>query len=494
MLSKRQIFEIHRLHDQTMSTREIAGILRIDRRSIAKYLKNPEAVVQKRKRKPGKLDPYKNNIKEMVEIFPKIKAPVVLRNIKEHGFEGEISIIRKYLRHLRQKSLQREPFIRFESKPGVQVQVDWAHFHSLDYGEDCRRRLYGLVMVEAHSRMLFVWFTHSQKQQCFHQGLLKGFQYFGGTPKVIVVDNMLTAVTERVGSCIRFNESFLDFSRHFHISPHACTIRAPHEKGKVENAIKYIRHSFWPLRQCVDLKDTQKQGEHWLNTVANVRKHQTTGQRPVDRLQKESLRPLPNHLPDARETSSPLVHKDFGVRFDTNVYTVPPWTIGGHLTLKADQNQVILFHKDKQVARHNRCWKKNIRVELPEHIEQVKKLNKKILQDQQVVVFLSLGRLARNFLEQMVETKTPIRKNIIRLLALKDEYGQTSLLYALQKAFSKKLYRADYVENILFQEMTPATNHLPVKLKQEKLNSILLTTPSLEEYDCIAVIKRKKNG
>lgn len=493
MLSKRIIFEIHRLIDQGLSQREIACQLRIDRASVAKYLDNPERILRKRKKKPAKLDPYRDLINEMVQKCPRIKAPVVLRKIRELGFDGEITIVRNLLRTLRKESALRVPYIRFESKPGMQVQVDWAHFPSLDYGSDSRRKLYALVMVEAHSRMLFVWFTHSQRQECLHQGLLMGFKYFGGSPKVVVVDNMLTAVTERIGPCIRFNESFLDFLRHFHITPHACTIRAPHEKGKVENGIKYIRRNFWPLIKCADLKDAQQQVLHWLNTVANVRKHQTTGQRPVDRLRKEMLRPLPDMLPDCRETCSPMVHKDFGVRFDTNVYTVPPWTIGKKITLKADQNQVCIYFKDRQVALHARCWKKNTRIELPEHKELVRKLHKNMLRDRRVLVFLSLGPTAEQYLEQMIQAKRPVKKNIVRLLALKDEYGRTSFLYALQKALDRKLYGADYVQNILFQEMTPVTRHLPVKLKQEKLNEILLTAPSLEEYDSIALQKRRKN-
>lgn len=494
MLNKRLIFEIHRLHEEKMSAREIAAKLRINRETVGKYLKEPERVLEKRKCRPGKLTPYQDAIKEMVKEFPRIKAPVVLRAIREQGFQGEITIVRQYLRQLRRDSGQQEAFIRFESGPGKQVQVDWAHCSSLDYDKDCRRKLYGLVMVESHSRMLSVWFTHSQKQECLHQGLLHGFRNFGGTPKELVVDNMLTAVTERIGANIRFNEAFLDFLRHFRITPRACTIRAPHEKGKVENAIKYIRQNFLPLRTFKDLADAQQQVEHWLTTVANVRKHATTGQRPVDRIEKEALRPLPELLPDCRETCTLLVHKDFGVRFDANVYTVPPTTIGKRLVLKADHQDVTLFYKDRQVARHTRCWRKKCRIELPQHVEQVRKLSRKILQNQQVRVFLSFGRVARLFLEQMVAAKVPLRKNIARLLQLKDEYGQTSLLYALQQALERKLYSAAYVENILFQEMTPTHTHQPVKLKQEKLNEILLTTPSLEEYDAIAVARRRKNG
>ncbi len=76
-------------------------------------------------------------------------------------------------------------------------------------------------MLESHSRVLFVVFTHSQNQATLHQCLTSAFLCFGGTPKELVVDNMVTAVTERVGSMIRFNEAFLDFLRHFGITPKA---------------------------------------------------------------------------------------------------------------------------------------------------------------------------------------------------------------------------------------------------------------------------------
>jgi hypothetical protein len=131
---------------------------------------------------------------------------------------------------------------------------------------------------------------------------------------------------------------------------------------------------------------------------------------------------------------------------------------------------------------------------LPIHLEQVKKIKKKLLQDRQVLVFLSLGEIALLFLEKITDSSMPIRKNIAGLLKLQDEYGESSLLYAMKKAMEKKLYDADYVRNILYQEMTPVNQHLPVRLKQEDLNEIRLTTPPLAEYDAIAVKRRNHHA
>ena len=165
----------------------------------------------------------------MVKDYPQIKAPVVLQHIQATGFAGEITIIRYYLRELRQE--KKQAFIRFESRPGEEFQIDWGHFGSLVYGKRSRK-LYALVVIESYSRVLFVVFTHSQNQATLHRCLVAAFLYFGGTTEELVMDNMVTAVTERVGSMIRFNEAFLDFLRHFGITPKACNIRHPMKKGK----------------------------------------------------------------------------------------------------------------------------------------------------------------------------------------------------------------------------------------------------------------------
>ncbi len=490
MINKRTLFEIHRLRNMKFSIRQIASTLNLDRQTVAKYIKHPDIVRKPGPGRPSKLDPFREKIKEIVKEYPNIKAPVVLREINEHGFDGEITIVRQYLRIIKHDMFNKQPFIRFESGPGRQMQIDWGHFGSLTY-EDSTRKLYALAVIESHSRMLYVVFTHSQKQEVLHQSLVQAFQYFGGTPKEIVVDNMLTAVTERIGSMIRFNELFLDFLRHFSITPVACNVRAPHEKGKIENSIKYLRNNFWPLRKFSDLEDVNHQVLSWLNTTANQRKHQTTGQKPVIRFVKKALKPLPEPLPDFRETHTLMVYKDFGVRFDTNIYTVPPRLVGKSVTLKADSRAISVYYKEKPVAIHVRTWQKKQRVDLPSHREQVKKLKKKVFMDKQIRVFMSFGQEAVDYLEKLYDAAQPLKKNITCLLALNDEYGTASLIYALKKALHHKLYGSAYIQNILYQEMSPSIHHQPVTLKNDELNSIRLTKPNLAEYDAIALKGRK---
>ncbi|MEA2101817.1 MAG: IS21 family transposase [Thermodesulfobacteriota bacterium] len=489
MIDRQMVFEVHRLKNMGYSQRKIARELRLGRDTVGRYLKEPDRVYAVNKSRPSKLDAYHELIDQMLEEYPYANAPVILQRIQSEGFDGEISIVRGYLRKKRGQFKSRQAFIRFESPPGRQMQIDWGHFNTLTYG-NTKRRLYALVVTEAYSRMLYVEFTHSQRQEALHQGLLSAFKFFGGTPQEVIVDNMLTAVIERQGSVIRYNDAFLDFLRVFGINPKACNVRAPYEKGKVERSIGYIRQNFWPLRSFKDLSDVQAQMRGWLNGTANVRIHQTTGERPFERFDKAALRPLPQMLPDCRETTSVVVHKDFAVQFDGNAYTVPPWSIGKQLTIKADQTAVSIYHKDKLIATHKRCWERKKRIEIPSHQEQVRKLHKRLWQDRQVAMFSSLGTEALDYIEALAGARQPIKKNVIRMLALKDEYGATSLIYAIRKAMEYKAYGADYIENILYQEMTPQKKHPPLKMRNDALNHIQLTEPSLAEYDTY-VLKRR---
>ena len=492
MIDRKTVFEIHRLKNAGYSARLIARETRLGRDTVKKYLEHPEGAVVPKRPRESKLDNHRNQIDSLLEEYPLIQAPVVLQRLQEKGFDGRITIVRDYLRKQRGAVLKnRQAFIRFESAPGRQMQIDWGHFDTLTYGTT-KRKLYALAVVESYSRMLYVQFTHSQRQEVLHQGLLNAFEYFAMSPEEIVVDNMLTAVTERCGRIIRFNDAFLDFLRPFKIVPVACNIRSPQEKGKIERSIQYIRQNFWPARTFSDLMDVQNQVNQWRDNVANVRIHQTTGEKPIDRFVGVVPKPLPEGLPDCRETETVLVHKDYAVIFDGNQYTAPPWTVGKHLILKADYNTVTLYHLQKQVTAHFRSWERKQRIELPSHREQVKKLQNKLWRERDIALLSSLCPEAVDYLSAIAEGRQPVKKTATILLSLKDKYGEAALICAIRKAIAHKAYGAEYIRNILHQENTPKKQHPPVKLKNEELNNIRLAEPSLAEYDAY-ILKRKRD-
>jgi len=491
MIDKRTLFEMHRLAHEGLSMRHIARTVGLHRETVSKYLHDPHP-----QRAPltraSKLDPFKDEMDRLLEIDPTVSAVVMRQRLADQGFDGGIGIVRTYLQGLRAAAKKRRPVIRFESAPGVQCQIDWGHFGSLTYGATTRK-LYCLGVVECHSRLLYVEFTHSQRQDTLHRCLLGAFRFFQGTPKELVHDNMVTAVLERQGPLVRFNEQFLEFLRPFKMVPIACNVAQPQEKGKVEKgAIHYIRHNFWPLRTVRDLADLQTQADHWRDQVANLRLHSTTGQRPIDRFDPKAMRPLPTLLPDCRDTAPAKVHTDFAIHFDGNTYTVPPWLIGKSVTVKADHHHLTCYFKDKAVATHPRCWQRKQRLELPQHREVALKRHRRHWHSQEVAAFISLGEAAKRYLEGLALSGQPLTQSLKRLLALKDEYGTQALLDAIQRATQHRAYGAHYIENILYQEMTPQRQHAPVRLQQSHLNHIRLEEPSLQDFDAF-VIKRNRS-
>ena len=486
MIDRQTVFEIHRLRNEGLAVRRISRMLKLNRETVLNYLNNPLRKPVARVKASRKLDPFKEEIARLLELDPQASAVVIGQRITTKGYAGGITILRDYLRALGRRSIERTAYIRFESPPGEQMQIDWGHFGTLCYNGHLRK-LYSLAVTESFSRMLYVQFTHSQKQETLQQGLLDGFLFFGGCPKELVFDNMPTAVTERVGRLIRFNDRFLTFLTQLRIFPRACNPGAAHEKGKVERAIGYLRKNFWPLRRFADLADVNHQVRDWLASVANVRIHQGTGERPGDRFKNVALQPLPTALPDCRQSLTVKVHKDFAVRFDANSYTAPPWSVGRQLTLKADQFTVSLYERHKQIVTHPRCWQRKQRIELPAHQELVRKIHKTLWADRQVALFAALGPAAREYLNALSEAHQPIRKSVKLLLGLSDQYGSPSLLWAIEKALDHRAYGADYIQNILYQQQLPRRRHLPVSLKKPELNDIRLPQPCLAEYDSLVL-------
>ncbi len=489
MIERRTIFEIHRLADKRVSNREIARTLHLDRGTVSKYLNDPNPIKPVRKR-ATKLEPFYDEIQHLLNIDPAVSAVVLQQRLKPLGFQGGLSILTEHLRKARPK--EKKAFIRFESKPGQQCQTDWGHFGTLVYGNTVRK-LYCLAVIECHSRLLYLEFTHSQRQEALHRALLNAFLFFAGTPIELVHDNMLTAVLERDGPLVRFNEAFLDFLRPFKIVPTPCNVGQAHEKGKVEKgAIHYIRHNFWPLRSFGNLDEVQIQANQWRDEVANTRVHSTTGERPVDRFKPESMKPLPQFLPDCRDTAFAKVHSDFSIHFDGNTYTVPPWLIGKTVVVKADHQSLTIFFKDKAIAAHKRSWHRHQRVESACHRETARKYSHHKWLSEDVALLMSLGDEAKLYVEHLAASQQSLKKNVTRLLALKQDYGTSALICAIQKALAHRAYGSDYIENILYQEMTPNRSHPPVRLQnQEALNRIRLQEPSLADYDSLVVKRRK---
>ena len=273
--------------------RAIAKQLGCSRNTVRRYLREADARRYKQRvPRPCKLDPYKDYLRQRVEqARPRwIPATVLLREISERGYDGGISQLKAWLAPL--KTSEPEPVVRFETPPGKQMQAD---FTVVRRGRD---PLLALVATLGYSRATFVKFTTREDATTLCACLREAFDYFGGVPEQVLFDNTKAVVIERdaYGEGLhRWNDELRELAEDCGFTPRLCRPYRAKTKGKVERFNGYLKGSFLvPLAASLEaagLKlDVQAANVHvrrWLDEVANVRVHGTTGAVPALRLADE---------------------------------------------------------------------------------------------------------------------------------------------------------------------------------------------------------------
>jgi transposase len=498
MLTTDQINDLHRLYwSERWPIRKIERHLRMSWRTIKKYLDAPAQVPAQRQRQ-SKLDPFKPHISAWLEKDPTVTAAVIEQRLRPLGYRGGHSILREYVHTFRPQLKPNRAFLRMEPPPGERFEVDWGHFGALDYAAD-KRKLYAFALVEAHSRMLYLEFTHSQSFETFVRCHVHAFTAFGGVAREIAYDNLATAVAEHDGRLVRFLPRFLAFAREYGFYPKACNLAAGWEKGKVERAIGYVRQNFWPLRDFTDLHDANRQVRHWLSEVANQRQHRETRERPMDRFKADVLRPLPVIPYDYRDTVEALVHKDLRLQFDGNRYCVPPRFVGRRLTLKADSSSVTIYNRVQEIVSYPRSWRRGqtlgadrFEAELAESRPAAKRS-----QAQQrlfaVLDGLCSQAMLEAYLRDISDTDRALSRQLADLLELVRQYGPQLVADAIEKASAARAFGADYIANILRQQQTPRQTHPPLRLRDPRLNGLATDPLSLLEYDAFILEAGKES-
>jgi transposase len=317
------------LSGQHLSIRAIARRLDISRNTVRKYLRAPGLPVAKaRPRRPSKMDPFRNHVRRRLAAGVE-NCVVLLRDLRAQGYVGSYSILKDYVRPLRLGRAVKAT-VRFETKPAEQAQVDFRHFPFLT--PDGQRHWYwGFVMVLAWSRLLYVEFIRRADVTSFIRCHLNAFERFGGLPRTCLYDNTKVVVLGRDSHGVpHWNATFLDFALRLGFEARLCRPYRAQTKGRVESGVKYVKHNFWPAAAFVDSIDLNRQAHTWMDGVANVRVHGTTGERPVDRFAHEAahLLPLPGPerlAPFMREERR--VGRDGFVAWERGWYGVP-WTWG----------------------------------------------------------------------------------------------------------------------------------------------------------------------
>ena len=328
MLDQGEVFMIHQLRRDGLTIRAIAQRTGLDRKTVRKYLALGLDVPAygPRPPQPSVIDDYRTYLKQRLKAYPELTAVRLCREIRELGFAGSYDTVKRAVARLRpprQSGFEH----RFETPPGRQAQVDFAHFQvRFTAAPDQARTIWLFSLVLGHSRYLFCRFVLRQDLPTVVRCHLEAFAALGGVPEQILYDRMRTAVVgDGDDGHIVYNRQLLELARHFGFTPRACAAYRAKTKGKVERPFRYIRQDFFLGRECRDLEDLNAQLDHWLQTVANARKHGTTGRVVGEAFAAEqaSLQPLPAIPFTAVLRVERRVSRDGMVSVDGNEYSVP---------------------------------------------------------------------------------------------------------------------------------------------------------------------------
>src|SRR5256885_6557229 len=307
---------------QGLNASQIAKALTLDPRTVAYWLAQEHFRPRQPRKQPSKLDPFKPEIVRMLERYP-YSAAQVFQRLREHGFDGGSSLVKASVRPVRPR--RQAAFLTLAFAPGECAQVDWGSFGAVPVGQT-HRQLRFLVMVLCYRRMLYVECTVPQTMEHFLACHQHAFDFFGGIPHKVMVDNLKSAVLKRaVGDAPVLNPTYLDFATHHGFTIAPCNVGKGNEKGRVENGVGYVKKNFLAGLELPDFSVLNPAARHWLDTVGTVRLHSETRGQPVQawHTERPDLSPPPLHPFDTAPVSQVRASRQFRITVETNRYSVP---------------------------------------------------------------------------------------------------------------------------------------------------------------------------
>jgi len=388
--------------------------------------------------RPSRIDAYLPLIRATLERFPSLTASRLFAMAHERGYRGSPD----HFRHLIAQHRPRRPaeaYLRLRSLPGEQAQVDWAHFGHLQIGR-AKRPLMAFVMVLSHSRQIFLRFFLDARMENFLRGHVAAFTAWGGAPRVLLYDNLKSAVLERQGDAIRFHPTLLHFAGHYRFEPRPVAVARGNEKGRVERAIGYVRLAFFAARSFTDLDDLNAQAEDWCNGLAAERRCPADPDRRVGAVfaeERPHLLPLPDNPAPLLERVAVKVGKTPYARFDLNDYSVPHTHVRRTLTVLADTHEVRITDGAQVLACHRRSYDKGAQVEQEVHLQALIAHKRAARQHRATDRLAQAVPASQDLLLRAAERGSNLGAITTGLTRLLDRYGAAEVQVAIREALDR---------------------------------------------------------
>jgi len=433
------------------------------------------------------LEPFLPFVLETFSKYPTLTARRLYDMVYERGYRGSVDHFRHLMTLYRPKPTA-EAYLRLRTLPGEQAQTDWGHFGHVTIGL-AKRPLMAFVMVLSYSRKIFLRFYLNARMENFLRGHEAAFNYFGGVARVLLYDNLRSAVLERQGDNIRFHPTLLDFAGHYRYEPRPVAVARGNEKGRVERSIRYIRDSFFAARKWESIDDLNTQALAWCDGIAADRpcpEQPTNSVRAVFAEEKSALIALPDNPYPIIERVEVQVGKTPYVRYDLNDYSIPYNYVRRTLTVAATIDTVLILAGTEAIAQHARSYAKGVQVENAAHIQELVAKKRQASQHRGQDRLMHAVSTADVVLKRAAELGFNMGQITMRMLQLLDDYGVAEMRAALDTAIAKDTPHPNSIR-IILEQRRHGQNKLPLislDLPQDKRVRELVVTPhNLIDYD-----------
>lgn len=477
------------LHAQGKSARAIAKELGISRNTVHAALRKENPPKYSRPPRPNpKLEPFLDQIKQMF-VEKKFIGSRILRELEKLGYQGGSTALYTYLRAV--KAAQPDPRLtmRFETPPGHQAQFDWSPYTVSIGNAVVKVSVFCLTL--GYSRRKFYWPSLNESQVSIFEALEVSLRYFGGCPKQLLVDNAGSFVTNAHPEHFQWNTHFLELCGHYAIQPVACAPYRARTKGKVERPFFYleqhlIKGGAWENFDALTHDLARFSAEELDHLV-----HSTTGERPIDRFQKEKdlLTPLPALPFVGTHEEMRKVSWDCFVSFRGSSYAVPPEYAGKHVWLRPSQGTRFLIRNQKgqEIVQHDIAQQKGSIVVYPSHYEKLKKSLPKtrvVLEEAFLRQFPDHQSFVRGIFIQHKPNGVDHLRGILRLVEF---YPREALLSAFNKAEELNSYSHKFVRALLESSAGPQQRQLTLAGFQDQTTTSDLSSNLAAETSSAAL-------
>ena len=338
---------------QGLSCSEIVRRTSLDRRTVKGYIDHPERINRPRRSVPraSKVDRYRDEIASLLDDDIAYQASTIYDKLKLNGYEGCYELVKRVVRNAKAE-LTRKAYIRFETDPARQAQVDFGEF-MVEMPDGTVKKFYLFAMILGYSRMLYCELLERCEMVSFLEAHIRAFEFFGGVPYEILYDRMKNVFIRRVAGKTKFTQSLVDLAVHYGFNPEVAPAYSPWVKGKVERPMDFVREGWWRGYAFSDLAAANRDLASWL-AEKSQRKHGTTHECVDVRFAREKphLLNLPPQPCDISERLYRVVNKDCTISVNCNRYVVEHTLVCKKVLVRLMHNHLRVFDDARLVVAY----------------------------------------------------------------------------------------------------------------------------------------------